>query len=231
LIHLLPREKVHQPTLGRPIELAASKIEFFRCCSRQRSPLRRLQRSIQQLWADDRPRRRCLSTSRLPQSCTLVWKLCLYLYHHSNLTVGTGPTPTGPPAFLAQTNPAPFASTSYIPNTPLETQVPIAGANGQNIFQLHGQLSHYFPNPDGFGVDEYSLPDGANITWLNMLSRHGSRYPTTGSGAPTFGQKVQNATGQFNATGALSFLNTWNYTLGKGAEILVPVGKQEYVNF
>ena len=38
---------------------------------------------------------------------------------------------------------------------------------------------------------------------------------------------MQNATGKFNATGELSFLNTWNYTLGLGAEILVPVGKQE----
>lgn len=38
-----------------------------------------------------------------------------------------GPTPTGPAPFLAQTNPAPFASTTYIPNSPLETQVPIKG--------------------------------------------------------------------------------------------------------
>ncbi|KAI9714359.1 MAG: hypothetical protein M1820_000320 [Bogoriella megaspora] len=160
--------------------------------------------------------RRQASSSTVPQ------------YFQTTPEVFAGPTPTGPPAFLAQTNPAPFASTSYIPNTPLETQVPIVGApSGGNIFQLHGQLSHYFPNPIGFGVDEYSLPHGANITWLNMLSRHGARYPTTGSGAPTFGKKVQNATGTFNATGALSFLNTWNYTLGAGAEILVPVGKQE----
>lgn len=59
-----------------------------------------------------------------------------------------GPTPTGVPAFLAQTNPAPFGTVSYIPNTPLETQVPISGnTNNANIYQLHGQLSHYFPNP------------------------------------------------------------------------------------
>ncbi|KAL9097125.1 MAG: hypothetical protein Q9165_000551 [Trypethelium subeluteriae] len=149
-------------------------------------------------------------------------------YFQTTPELFAGPTPTGPAPFLAETNPAPFPSTSFIPNTPLETQVPIVDSPpGGNIFQLHGQLSHYFPNPDGFGVDEFALPPGANITWLNMLSRHGSRYPTTGSGTPTFGSKVQNATGKFNATGELSFLNTWNYTLGKGAEILVPVGKQE----
>lgn len=94
-----------------------------------------------------------------------------------------------------------------------------------------GQLSHYFPNPDGFGVDEYPLPEGTNITFLNMLSRHGSRYPTSGSGALTLSSKLYNLThntsGDFHATGALSFLNTWTPKLG--AEILVPVGKQEYV--
>jgi len=137
-----------------------------------------------------------------------------------------GPTPTGVPAFLAQTNPAPFASVSYIPPQPLETQVPISGnVNNSNIFQLFGQLSHYFPNPIGLGVNEYPLPAKANITTVYMLHRHGSRYPTTGSGAPTTGQKITNATGTFNATGALSFLNTWTYKLG--AEILVPIGKQE----
>jgi hypothetical protein len=108
----------------------------------------------------------------------------------------------------------------------LETQVPITGnTNNSNIFQLHGQLSHYFPNPDGFGVNEHPLPPGSNVTYLYMLSRHGSRYPTTGSGAPNLGQKIANATGKFNATGNMSFLNTWTYKLG--AEILVPVGKQE----
>ncbi|GAM87896.1 hypothetical protein ANO11243_059240 [Dothideomycetidae sp. 11243] len=123
-----------------------------------------------------------------------------------------GPTATGSAPFLAETNPAPFPGVSYMPVGPLETQVPIVGnVNHSNIFQLFGQLSHYFPNPIGFGVNEYALPKGSNITWLNMLSRHGSRYPTTGSGAFTFGE--------------LTFLNDWTYKLG--AEILVPVGKQE----
>lgn len=137
-----------------------------------------------------------------------------------------GPTPTGVAPFLAESNPAPFASKSYIPNNPLETQVPIVGnTNDANIYQLHGQLSHYFPNPDGFGVDEFALPAGSNISYLYMLSRHGSRYPTTGSGAPNLAEKLKNASSTLNATGAVSFLNGWTYKLG--AEILVPVGKQE----
>jgi hypothetical protein len=58
-----------------------------------------------------------------------------------------------------------------------------------------------------------------------MLSRHGSRYPTTNSGAPTLAARLKNASSTLNAIGDLAFLNTWTYKLG--AEILVPVGKQE----
>lgn len=51
----------------------------------------------------------------------------------------------------------------------LQTQVPIQDSPPDgNIYQLHGQLSHYFPNPDGLGVDEYALPEGANITKVSI---------------------------------------------------------------
>ena len=142
-------------------------------------------------------------------------------YFQTTATDFRGPTPTGSAAFLAETNPAPFPSVSYIPPQPLETQVPIQGAPaGGNIYQLHGQLSHYFPNPDGFGVDEFPLPKGANISYLYMLSRHGSRYPTS---TPSVVGKILDAT--FQASGQLDFLNDWTYKLGEA--ILVPVGKQE----
>lgn len=108
---------------------------------------------------------------------------------------------------------------------PIEGQV----GNDESIFHKHGQLSHYFPNPDGFGVDEYSLPENATIVQLNMLSRHGSRYPTKGSGVENLAAKVKNYTtgvlGDVTFSGELSFLNKWKYKLGQ--EILVPVGKQE----
>ena len=65
------------------------------------------------------------------------------------LTLRSGPTQTGAPPFLAQTNPAPFAATkSFVANSPLETAVPIADAGNRSIFQLLGQLSSYFPNPE-----------------------------------------------------------------------------------
>ena len=58
-----------------------------------------------------------------------------------------------------------------------------------------------------------------------MLSRHGSRYPTTGSNVQNLGDKLAKNKGKFKATGLLSFLNEWKYELG--AEILVPRGRQE----
>ncbi|KAF2128041.1 phosphoglycerate mutase-like protein [Dothidotthia symphoricarpi CBS 119687] len=142
-----------------------------------------------------------------------------------------GPTQTGDAPFLAQTNIAPFVGVSYIPNTPLETQIPIAGnVDNRNIFQSLANISPYFPNPRGFGVDEYMIPPGANVTWLNMIHRHGSRYPEFSGGAAErkLGQKIMDAKGKFTGHGALSFLNYW--TFGLGAEILVPMGKQELFN-
>lgn len=154
-------------------------------------------------------------------------------YFQTTPELFAGPTPTGAAPFLVESNPAPFSTVSYIPNTPLETQEPIAGnVNNSNIFQQMGNLSPYFPNPVGFGANEYALPAGTNITWLNLLHRHGSRYPTSGSGPAVLGSAILNATtlnttlaagAKFN--GSLSFLNSWKYQLG--AEILVPVGKQE----
>ena len=132
---------------------------------------------------------------------------------------------------MAQTNIAPFTGVSYIPNTPLETQVPVLdNPHHHNIFQRLANLSPYFPNPRGFGVDEYPVPPGANVSWLNMVHRHGSRYPEFSGGAAerTLGKKIVDAKGNFKAHGPLSFLNNWRFMLG--AEILVPNGKMELFN-
>ncbi|KAH7394471.1 3-phytase A precursor [Pyrenochaeta sp. MPI-SDFR-AT-0127] len=139
-----------------------------------------------------------------------------------------GPTQTGAAPYLAQTNLAPFAGVSYIPNTPLETQIPIAGnVDNKNIFQSLANISPYFPNPRGFGVNEYAIPSGSNVSWLNMVHRHGSRYPEVSGDAAerTLGKKLTDAAGKFTGHGPLSFLNDWKFLLG--AEILVPNGKQE----
>lgn len=63
-------------------------------------------------------------------------------YFQTKPELFAGPTPTGHEPFLAQTNPAPVASVSYIPPSPIETQEPIVGneENG-NIFEHMGNLS------------------------------------------------------------------------------------------
>lgn len=60
-----------------------------------------------------------------------------------------------------------------------------------------------------------------------MLSRYSSRYPTIGEGSQIFGSAIANATtaGDFNATGELTFLNSWTYPLS--GNILTPVGQLE----
>ncbi|KAL9115209.1 MAG: hypothetical protein Q9227_001003 [Pyrenula ochraceoflavens] len=139
------------------------------------------------------------------------------------------PTKTGTAPFLAQTNPAPFGDpASFAPNQPLETALPIEGDSSKtSIFTLTGQLSSYFPNPVGFGVNEYALPPGVNISQVHTVHRHGARYPTGDSSVSTFGSLIQNITGNGTAkfSGDLAFLNNRSYKLG--SEILVPRGRQE----
>lgn len=146
-------------------------------------------------------------------------------YFQTSPQMWAGPTATGRPAFMAQTRTFDPTGT-YVPNTPLQTSIPIEGMGTGNtsIFQMMGYLSPYSPSP-GFGVDEYPLPEGAEIVQVQMLSRHGSRYPTTGTNVEAFGKRIAEAAGKYRATGSLSFLNDWKYQLG--AEILVPRGRQE----
>ncbi|ATY59141.1 3-phytase A precursor [Cordyceps militaris] len=137
-----------------------------------------------------------------------------------------GPTATGAPAFLAQTRVLDPAAGTFVPNEPLQTAMPITGmqSGNQSIFRMMAFLSPYFPSP-GFGVDEYALPDGAEIVQVQMLSRHGARYPTTGSDVVRLGAKMAALKGKATFHRALGFLQDWTYELG--SDILVPKGRQE----
>lgn len=67
----------------------------------------------------------------------------------------------------------------------------------------------------GFGVQEYPLPPGASIVQLHTIHRHGSRYPEKDSGVEKFGKALEATIKQgANFSGALSFLNSWEYGLG-----------------
>lgn len=91
-------------------------------------------------------------------------------YFQTSPELWAGPTATGRAPFLAQTNPVSFAPTAtFVPNNPLETAEPIIGqGKNESIFRLMGNLSPYFSNPTGFGVSEYPLPPGANITQVQV---------------------------------------------------------------
>jgi hypothetical protein len=116
-----------------------------------------------------------------------------------------------------------------VPNEPLQTAIPVKGMKPGNdtIFKMMGYLSPYFPSP-GFGVDEYPIPPGAEIVQVQMLSRHGARYPTSGVGVVQFAERIAKASDQFDPKGPLSFLKGWEYNLG--SEILVPKGREELYN-
>lgn len=146
-------------------------------------------------------------------------------YFQTSPELWAGPTATGRAAFMAQTRTFDPTAT-YVPNEPLQTSIPIEGmqSGNESIFKMMGYLSPYTPSP-GFGVDEFPLPAGADILQVQMLSRHGSRYPTSGSEVAEFGQKIANSSGTFKPRGILTFLLDWKYQLG--AEILVPKGREE----
>ncbi|TVY30406.1 3-phytase A [Lachnellula hyalina] len=127
-------------------------------------------------------------------------------YFDPNPEIYPGPTATGRAPFTAQ-----------------ETMAPMGEKNNKTIQQMFGHLSPYSPNIIGFGVEEQPLPPGANIIQVHTLHRHGSRYPTVNTNVQGFGGKMAKISGKYNATGSLSFLNTWSYGLGE--EIMVPQGR------
>lgn len=128
-----------------------------------------------------------------------------------------GPTKQGTPSSLRNFNPKAGVTSAYVQRYHVEGQT-----RGQNIEHFWGALSPYFVS-DGFGVDEQALPATCKVKNVNILSRHGARYPTAFSSLLRFADKLKKA--DYEATGSLSFLNDWKYELGEA--VLVPIGKQQ----
>ena len=75
-------------------------------------------------------------------------------YFDPNPELWPGPTATGRAPFLA-----------------METVVPDLGPKpNRSIERLWGHLSPYSSNHDGWGVDEYPLPEGSEITQVHVLA-------------------------------------------------------------
>ncbi|GFF29101.1 3-phytase A [Aspergillus udagawae] len=92
---------------------------------------------------------------------------------------------------------------------------------------LWGQYSPFFSLEDELSVSS-ELPKDCRVTFVQVLSRHGARYPTSSKSKKY--RKLVTAI-QKNATsfkGKFAFLKTYNYTLG--ADDLTPFGEQQMVN-
>lgn len=89
-----------------------------------------------------------------------------------------------------------------------------------------GNLSPY-ADSTGFGIDK-GFPADCELSQVHVLHRHAQRYPTSwdGGAMEAFAQKVANysrgSPSENVGSGALSFLNDWEYVLG--LETLLPTG-------
>jgi len=76
-----------------------------------------------------------------------------------------------------------------------------------------------------FSLAKYSVPEGCTVNQVNLLHRHGARFPTAKSG-----EKLKDTVSKFSQVKSFSnpkmaFLGNYTYTLG--ADSLVPFGAQE----
>ncbi|GAA5865518.1 hypothetical protein JCM1840_001427 [Sporobolomyces johnsonii] len=131
-----------------------------------------------------------------------------------------GPTPTGSEALAA--------ATSYPSNYDRSPLNPPSSLVSQDFDILHylGNLSPWRTVNHGL-KGTAQVPEGCTVEQVQLLHRHGARYPTTGSGTQAFAKNVVGAEG-FKASGNLTFLNNWAYKLG--AEILTPFGREQLFN-
>ncbi|BGP43558.1 hypothetical protein JCM10449v2_007599 [Rhodotorula kratochvilovae] len=131
-----------------------------------------------------------------------------------------GPTPTGMEAFAAAT-----AYPSNFDSSPLHPPPELASEEF-NILHHLGNLAPWRTVNHGL-KGTAQVPDGCTVEEVQLLHRHGARYPTSGAGTEAFARDVVGAPG-FKASGNMSFLNDWKYRLG--AEILTPFGREQLFN-
>ncbi|KZT57063.1 phytase [Calocera cornea HHB12733] len=96
-----------------------------------------------------------------------------------------------------------------------------------DITHFWGQYSPYYAVPSDIPSD---VPATCNITFVQLLSRHGSRDPTASKTAQynVTIAKIKSKVPASAYTGQYAFLNTYNYTLG--ADDLTLFGQQEMIN-
>lgn len=94
-----------------------------------------------------------------------------------------------------------------------------------DISHYWGQYSPYFSVPSDISA---GIPHGCEITFAQILSRHGARDPTA-SKTKSYNDTIKQIQANVDAfTGPYAFLETYEYTLG--ADQLTTFGQQELVN-
>ncbi|KAK1507675.1 histidine acid phosphatase [Colletotrichum tamarilloi] len=101
-----------------------------------------------------------------------------------------------------------------------------APRNGlESISQFWGQYSPFFPVPSDIDT---ATPQGCEVTFAQVLSRHGARDPTAGKTA-TYKALVDRIHANVTNYGkGFEFIKTYQYTLG--ADELTPFGQRELVD-
>ncbi|BEI80529.1 hypothetical protein CcaverHIS002_0110580 [Cutaneotrichosporon cavernicola] len=135
-----------------------------------------------------------------------------------------GPTPTGLEAALVVTAPA-FPLYSGV--APLIR--PSTDREDFDMMRHWGNLSPYRSvKSHGLKKSSQAIPDHCELEEMHWLQRHGARYPTSNPMGPAGLSERLKKGGKWNASGALSFLNDWEYKLG--AELLTPFGRSQLYN-
>lgn len=102
-------------------------------------------------------------------------------------------------------------------------------ANGYQCFtgksHLWGQYSPYYSVPSAISTD---VPKGCDITLVNVLHRHGSRFPTASKSATyaSLISTIHNKTKSYSKD--YQFIQNYTYTLG--SDSLTAFGQQEMYN-
>ncbi|KAI9931031.1 hypothetical protein MW887_010686 [Aspergillus wentii] len=95
------------------------------------------------------------------------------------------------------------------------------------ITHLWGQYSPYFSLAAESKNIEDDTPSECQVTFVQVLSRHGARYPTSSKGKKYAGLVAGIQRNAKSLTGKYAFLNDWNYTLGQ--DDLTPFGENQLV--
>jgi len=142
---------------------------------------------------------------------------------------------TGIEPASAQTAPAYPYNNGPAKSFPLILPQPHGSANNLgdkvDISRFWGNLAPWYSvSSADYGLPNASpnIPAGCTINQMQLLYRHGARYPTSGAAPATFAAKIANATkagNSFRTTGELGFLTGWTYKLG--AELLTPFGRSQ----